>query len=66
MKKKAAIVAVLALVLVLASIYLRRSSPTPPGQQPLIELSADNLGEFGAAFDSVSDAARLVLLLSPT
>jgi hypothetical protein len=66
MKRKAIGVAVGAILLLLAGVYLWRPSAVPPGQEPLTVLSAENLGEFVAAFDADPDVPRIVLLLSPT
>jgi len=66
MKKRVAIVAMIALALLMAVVYLWGPSSVPPGQEPLTVLSASDLGEFAAAFDDDVDVPRLVLLLSPT
>ncbi len=65
MKKRAAIVASIAVASLLA-VYLWGPSSVPSGQEPLTELSTANLSDFAAAFDADSDAPRMVLLLSPT
>jgi hypothetical protein len=44
MKKRAAIVAVLMLVLLMAVAYLRGPSSVPPGQEPLTVFSTPDLG----------------------
>jgi hypothetical protein len=66
MKKKVIVLAVIAVVLLLAVVYLWGPSSVPPGQGPLIALSNTNFSDFENAFDRDSDAPRLVLLLSPT
>lgn len=66
MKKKVTLIAVVALLVILAGVYMWRPSSAPPGQEPLTILSAANVSEFAAAFDADSDAPRMVLLLSPT
>jgi hypothetical protein len=66
MKKRAVIVAVLAVVLLMAIAYLWGPSSVPPGQEPLTVLSTSDLGEFVTAFDGDSDVPRMILLLSPT
>lgn len=66
MKKRAVIVAVVAVALLLAGVYFWGSSSVPSGQEPLTVLSSENLSEFAAAFDANSDVPRMVLLLSPT
>ena len=66
MKKRALIVAVVAVALLLAGAYLWGPSSVPSGQEPLTVLSPENLREFTAAFDANSDVPRVVLLLSPT
>ncbi|MFZ0635778.1 MAG: hypothetical protein WA755_15095 [Candidatus Acidiferrales bacterium] len=66
MKKRAVGFAALAILVLLAGMYLRGQSRVPPGQEPLVTLSNANFSEFENAFDADSDAPRLVLLLSPT
>jgi len=67
MKKKRAIVVTIAAVLVLLSVaYLWGPSSVPAGQEPLLALSSTNFSEFEKAFDSNTGVPRLVLLLSPT
>jgi hypothetical protein len=66
MTKRVIVLAVIAIVLLLAVMYLWGPSSVPQGQQPLIALSNTNFSEFENAFDRGSDAPRLVLLLSPT
>jgi hypothetical protein len=66
MKKRAVVVPVIALVLLLAVVYRWGPSSVPPGQEPLTVLSNADLAEFAAAFDSDADVPRMVLLLSPT
>lgn len=66
MKKRAIIVAVVAVVLLLAGAYFWRPSSVPAGQDPLTVLTPENMSEFTAAFDANSDVPRMVLLLSPT
>lgn len=66
MSKKIAILAAVAAILLFAGLALWGPSKTPPTQKPLLALSAANFNEFGAEFDEVRDAPRLVLLLSPT
>jgi hypothetical protein len=46
--------------------YLWLSKGTPPGQPPLTSLTLNNLDHFKNDFNGAGDAARLVLLLSPT
>ena len=66
MKKKAVIATAIAVVLLLAVVYLWGPSSVPPGQEPLTVLSNADLREFAAAFDGDADVPRMVLLLSPT
>ncbi|MGB2645152.1 MAG: hypothetical protein WBG02_20480 [Candidatus Acidiferrum sp.] len=66
MKRRAILVAVAAVVLLFAIVYLWGPSSVPAGQEPLVTLSNTNLNEFAAAFDADSNVARMVLLLSPT
>jgi hypothetical protein len=65
-KKKVIVLALIAIVLLLAAIYLWGPSSVPRGQEPLVTLSNINFSDFENAFDRDSDAPRLVLLLSPT
>jgi hypothetical protein len=65
-KKSVIVLAVTAVVLLLDVVYLWGPSAVPPGQEPLIALSNTNFSDFENAFDTDSDAPRLVLLLSPT
>jgi hypothetical protein len=46
--------------------YLWLSKGTPPGQRPLTSLTQNNYDQFKHDFNGAGDAARLVLLLSPT
>jgi hypothetical protein len=46
--------------------YLWLSKGTPHGQPPLTSLTQNNLDHFKNDFNGAEDAARLVLLLSPT
>jgi hypothetical protein len=66
MKNRAAVVAVIALVLILAVARLWGPHSVPTGQEPLIVLSNADLREFDAAFDRDTDVPRMLLLLSPT
>ncbi len=66
MKKRALIVGVIALLLIVAALYLWGPSSVPRGQAQLITLSDGNFSEFENAFDADPNVPRLVLLLSPT
>jgi hypothetical protein len=66
MKKGVIVLAVIAIVLLLAALYMRGPSSVPPGQEALVALSNTNFSDFENAFDRGSDTPRLVLLLSPT
>lgn len=66
MRKRAVIVGVAAVALLLAGVYFWEPSAVPSGQEPLTVLSPGNLSEFAAAFDAESNVPRMVLLLSPT
>jgi hypothetical protein len=55
---------VIAVLLLLAGVYLWGPSKTPAGQPPLATLSS--LREFQSLFDSAADQPRVILLLSPT
>ena len=67
MKKKRAIILALAgIALLLTARYLWLPGNTPKGQEPLGSLSGQNISEFEKAFDADVDVPRLVLLLSPT
>jgi hypothetical protein len=66
MKKRAALLAATAILVLLATVYLWGPSSVPPGQEPLVTLTSANFSEFENAFDRDADVPRLVLLLSPT
>jgi hypothetical protein len=66
MKRKAALAGLVAILLVLAGLYLWGPSVAPPGQAPLSTLSPSNFSEFTEAFDAHADFSRMILLLSPT
>ena len=66
MKKRAIVLAVIAVVLLVMVVYLWGPSKMPPGQEPLVALSNANFSDFENAFDGDLDTPRLVLLLSPT
>jgi len=69
MKKRAAVVGAIALLLLVAAFYLWGlwgPSSIPRGQEQLVTLSNTNFGEFESAFDADMNVPRLVLLLSPT
>jgi hypothetical protein len=65
-KKRVIVLAVIAIVLLLAAMYLWGPSSVPRGQEPLVALSNTNFSDFENAFDGDLDTPRLVLLLSPT
>jgi hypothetical protein len=65
-RKRAIIVAVAAVLVLLAALYLWGPSSVPAGQEPLIKLSGANFDNFEAAFDGGASVPRLLLLLSPT
>jgi hypothetical protein len=64
-KKRAIILAAVAVLLLLVVAYLWAPSSVPPGQEPLLTLSSGNFSEFENTFDASADVPRLVLLLSP-
>ena len=66
MKKKYALWVVGIIAAFLIVWYLWLAKGTPPGQPPLTSLTRNNLDHFKNDFDAAEDAARLVLLLSPT
>jgi hypothetical protein len=66
MKKRAIVVVVAAILVLLGVVYLWGPGSAPPGQEPVLTLSETNFSKFGEAFDAEADAPRLVLLLSPT
>ena len=67
MKRKRLIgVAVPAVLVLLAAVYLWGPGSAPCDQDPVVTLSEENLGEFEKEFDAETDVPRLVLLLSPT
>jgi hypothetical protein len=65
-RKRAIVLAVVAVLVLLAAVYLWGPASAPSGQEPLFVLSGANFHEFENAFDAQTDGARLVLLLSPT
>jgi hypothetical protein len=65
-KKRVIVLAVIAIVLFLAVMYLWGPSSVPLGQEPLVALSNSDFSDFESAFDRDFDAPRLILLLSPT
>lgn len=66
MKKKYILLIVVAVLVLLAAIYLWMPGTAPSSQRPLLTLSSANLSQFEAAFDNRAEIPRLVLLLSPT
>jgi hypothetical protein len=67
MKKRRLIgIAVAAVLVLLAVVYLWGPGLAPHGQEPVVTLLEGNTGEFEKSFDAESDVPRLVLLLSPT
>ncbi len=66
MKRKAIIAGVVAALLLVAVAYLWGPSSVPPGQPPLLTLTAANFSEFETAFEADTSVPRVVLLLSPT
>ncbi len=66
MKKRAALLAATAILVLLAAVYLWGPSSVPPSQGPLVTLTSANFSEFENAFDHDADVPRLVVLLSPT
>ncbi len=66
MKKNFAIIIVLIAVVLAGAAYLWMGSAVPPGQEPLAELTQNDLAQFANAFDKSADGPRVVLLLSPT
>jgi hypothetical protein len=67
MKRKRLLgVAVAAVFVLLAAVYLWAPGSAPRGQEAAVTISEGNFGEFEKAFDAEIDAPRLVLLLSPT
>jgi hypothetical protein len=66
MKKRIAVLSVLAVAILFGATYLWAPGKVPAGQPPLATLSSANIGPFEAAFDADASAPRLVLLFSPT
>jgi hypothetical protein len=64
--KRVAVFAVIIVLILMALLLLRGPGTVPAGQQPLLTLSAANLGEFQKAFDANADIPRLLFLVSPT
>ena len=63
-KRIAAIVA--ALIFLAALLYVYTDHRTPEGQPKLAELTADNFGTIGDAFNAAKEDVRVLVLLSPT
>ncbi|HEY6902805.1 MAG TPA: hypothetical protein VI216_00755 [Candidatus Acidoferrales bacterium] len=66
MKKKIAVLGVLAVAILFGATYLWAPGTVPAGQPPLVTLPSANIGPFAAAFDADVSVPRLVLLFSPT
>jgi hypothetical protein len=66
MKSKWLIGVAVAVLVLLALVYLWGPGSAPGGQEPAVTLSEGNFGEFAKAFDAEAVRPRLVLLLSPT
>jgi hypothetical protein len=66
MKRKAIIAGVVAALLLVAITYVWGPPSVPPGQPPLLTLTAVNFSEFETAFDADTHVPRVLLLLSPT
>ena len=65
MKRTWAIV-LAAAVVVFGGIYFTRTSHTPAGQPPLVEMNSAMLSALQAEFNRTSAELRVILLLSPT
>lgn len=65
-RRKLALVAVIAAVLLAAAWYQFGGRRTAPGQPPLAELNAGSLEQLRADFNAAADQPRMILLLSPT
>ncbi len=59
-------VAVAAVFVLLAAVYLWAPGSAPRGQEAVVTISEGDFGEFEKAFEAKADVPRLVLLLSPT
>jgi hypothetical protein len=66
MKKRIIVLTLIAVVVLLATVYLWGPSSMPQGQEPLVVLSNASFSDFENAFDGDVGTPRLVLLLSPT
>jgi hypothetical protein len=64
--KRVAVFAVIAMLILMAVLFMRGPGTVPAGQQPLLALSTTNLREFERAFEASENAPRLLLLVSPT
>ena len=66
MKRRYVFGAVVAALLIAAALYLYGGGQTPAGQQRLLNITAQNVGEIRSAFNAANGDARVLLLLSPT
>ncbi len=66
MNRKRIVVLITALCLAGALFYFCGGHHTPPGQPPLADLTTQNFGSIGIAFNGAKDDVRVLLLLSPT
>src|SRR5437764_13145554 len=66
MKKRVALIGVIAVLVLSGAVYVWGPSSVPAGQEQLVTLSNANFNEFENAFDADTNVPRLVLLLSPT
>lgn len=66
MKKKLIALLVAVGVVLLLAFYLWAPGKAPADQQPLVTLSATNIGQFESTFDGSTNIPRLILLFSPT
>ena len=66
MRRKRVLWLVFAIAILAVGFYLGGSSPTPPGQPPLVSLNQVNVSQFQQGFDTAISNTRIVLLLSPT
>jgi hypothetical protein len=67
MKTRLSILAAFAIVVLLVvARHFHAGAAVPSGQQPLVSLTPDKIGQLRAAFNKASGDVRIVLLLSPT
>jgi hypothetical protein len=63
---RSVLAAILLVALLLAGYVAFRPRHTPAGQPGLVSINSETLPEFQRQFNEAADAARVLVLLSPT